>query len=172
MSEQKKWTPPKNYRKALTEDEKEMFAYELALGYYTPDELRHIFKIINENFNNYMASEDMRFRVLRKKREIDESPDALRIHARRAARVAIEELGKLVQDEEAPAKTRMEAGKQLREYAMIADKEALTDPDGGGAVIIKTNLDLQTANGVYAISAQEVDEQEAEEFDDLLGVPT
>jgi cytochrome c1 len=179
---------PKHFRKVLSEDEKEKFTYELALGYYELEELRQVFKLLRENFNSYLASEDMKRRVAMKRRVIDESPDALRIHARRAARVAIDEYAKLVKDPDAPAKTRMEAGRQLREYAMVADKEALEDPNSGGAVYIKTNLDMVNAKGVYKITAEEIDEQiaenerlaeesgaeqpEVDDFADLLGATT
>lgn len=169
---------PARMRPTLLEPEKERFAYELALGYYEPEELRQVFKLLKDNFKAYLESEDIKLRVMRHRRVIDESPDALRIHARRAARIAIEEYAKLVKDPDAPAKTRMEAGRQLREYAMVADKEAI-EQGGEGPTIIKTNLDLQGAKGVYQIKAEDIERQEAEnaalaaeqgeDFADLLG---
>lgn len=180
MSDEKPVEPPR-YRRTLTEAEKDKFAYELALGYYTTDELRHVFKLLTEGLKNYLESEEMKTRVMKHKRLIDESPDALRIHARRAARLAIDEYAKLVKDPDAPAKTRMEAGRQLREYAMVADREALEDPNAGTAVIIRTNLDMASAKGVYTIRAEDIEAQEAEnerlaaatekpdDFADLLG---
>lgn len=170
---------PTKYRKSLSAEEKERFAYELALGYFEPEELRHQFKLLPEGFNQYMVSDEIKTLTAAKRREIDESDAALRIHARRAARIAIDELANLVKDKEAPAKTRMEAGRQLREYATVADKKVLDDPNAGeGAVIIKTNLDMKSARGVYTITSEEIQEQVAEnlalatsdDFGDLLGV--
>lgn len=167
---------PRYFRKTLSEEEKERFAYELALGYYELEELRRVFKLLRENFNQYLESEDIKTRVMLHRRQIDESPDALRIHARRAARIAIEEYAKLVKDPDAPAKTRMEAGRQLREYAMIADKEAI-EQGGEGPIIIRTNLDMD-AKGVYQIKAEDIEQQvdeakeeagELDDFSDLLG---
>lgn len=184
MSDEKP-VEPLRYRRTISEGEKERLAYELALGYYQHEELRHVMKILREGWDALMESDDFKTRVVKKRREIDESPDALRIHARRAARVAIDKLAELVSDEEAPAKTRMEAGRQLREYAMVADKEAIEDPNAGGATIIRTNLDMKSARGVYAISAEDIEEQAEDErpaenappnsaedadFSDLLGV--
>jgi hypothetical protein len=181
MTDETMTPEPSRYRKTITDAEKDKFARELALGYYEPEELRHVMKIVPEGFKALMTSEDIRVRVLKHRREIDESPDALRIHARKAARIAIEKLAELIEDKEAPAKTRMEAGRQLREYAMVADKEALADPNAGGPTIIKTNLDLVGAKGVYTITAEEIAEQVEEndklvreihgdDFADLLGV--
>lgn len=169
------------FRKTLTDEEKDAFAYEMALGYFEPEQLRKVFKLLREGFDMYMASEAMQTAIAVKQRQIDESPNALRILARRAARKAVEANAKLVEDPDAPAKTRMEAGRQLREYAVVADKEAIAKGgDEDGAVIIRTNLDMGEAKGVYTISAAEVEEQEAEiaeleaesaDFSDLLGVP-
>lgn len=163
---------PDKARRKLTDDEKQIFASEIALGYFEPEELRKIFKLLPEGFNYLMAGVEMQNLISIKRREIDGSPDALRIHARRAARLAIDQLGKIVCDAEAPAKTRMAAGKELRDYAMVADKEAL---EGGSneAVIIKTNLDLKDARGVYQVTAAEIDamqEDDEPEWFDLLGI--
>lgn len=176
---------PTNQGRTLSEEEKEQFAYELALGYFDDDGLRMRFSMQPHAVEHYKQSPDIQRMVLMKQREIDESDAAMKIHARRAARVAIKDLVALVQDEDAPAKTRMEAGRQLREYATIVDKNALAaGNDVDGPIYIKTNLDLGAANGVYAVTAKEVDEQMSdrpatdvnsapdaeEDFADLLGV--
>lgn len=159
---------PEKARRKLTDDEKQVFAHEIALGYFEPEELRKIFKLLPEGFSYLMGSVEMQNLISVKRREIDGSPDALRIHARRAARLAIEQLGNIVKDAEAPAKTRMAAGKELRDYAMVADKEAL-ESGSSEAVIIKTNLDLKDARGVYAITAADIQEDD-EDWSDLLGL--
>lgn len=168
------------YRRTLTAEEKEKFAYEIALGYYTPDELRHAFKLLPQAFGLYIASDEIKQLVIVQRRAIDESDQAMRIHARKAARVAIEQNVKLVSDPDAPARTRMAASKELREFASVVDKAALAT-DGEGPIIIRTNLDLKAARGVYTISREEVDAQVAEneraaaeaevadDFADLLG---
>lgn len=164
-----------NGGRTLTADEKEEFAYELALGYFDDEGLRLRFGLLPSALETYKASEDIKRMVLLKQREIDESDEAMRIHARRAARVAISDMAALVQDEDAPAKVRMDASRQLREFATIVDKNAI-DEGGEGPLYIKTNLDLGAANGVYAVTARDVDEQmdepPADDFSDLLGVPT
>lgn len=160
---------PLRYRRFLTNAEKDKLAYELALGYFQHDELRHVMKVTPDGWAALMKSVEMKIRVLEFKRAIDESPDALRIHARRAARLAIDEYARIVQDSEMPVKVRMEAGRQLREYAMVADKDALSSQDDQGATIIKTNLDLKDATkGVYQIKARDLTEP-TEEFLDLIG---
>lgn len=150
-----------NNGRTLSDEEKEQFAYEIALGYFDEDQLRRRFKLAPAAFVMYCNSEEVHDLVLSKKREVDESDFALKVHARRAARVALEEYIKIVQDKEAPAKTRMEAGKQIREIASGVDKAALGGgaADEGGAVIIRTNLDLEGAKGVYAVSAADIREQ-------------
>lgn len=147
-----------NDRRTLSAEEKEEFAYELALGYFKADEMQQRFELRPSAYQSYADSDEIKRLVLIKHREIDESDQAIRIHARRAARVAITQLAMLVEDEEAPAKTRMDAARQLREYATVVDKEAIAE-SGDGAIYIKTNLDLGNANGVYAITARDVDEQ-------------
>lgn len=173
-----------NYRRTLSEDEKDKFAYELALGYYEPEQLRHVFKLLPKPFEELCANESMQARVMAKQREIDESDNALRIHARKAARTAINNMSNLVKDEDAPAKTRMDAARQLREYAFAADKGALERPGDpeAGPTFIKTNLEMGAdARGTYQITARDIEEQEAEsaaalreehgdDFADLIGV--
>lgn len=161
----------KNDGRTLTEEEKQQFAYELALGYFDDEELRRRFKLQPAPFAMYKASDAIQLLVLEKQRELDESDFALKVHARRAARVALSEYINIVKDPEAPAKTRMEAGKQIREIARGVDKDALQGDTGEGMLILKTNLDLEGAKGVYAITAEEIQEQH-EENERLLGEAT
>jgi hypothetical protein len=151
-----------NNGRTLTDEEKQTFAYEIALGYFEDDELRRRFKLLPQSFALYKASEEINNLVLLKKREIDESDVALKIHARRAMRLMIDQYIGIVKDPEAPAKTRMEAGKQLRETAIGVDKQVLNDPETGGAVIIRTNLGMEGAKGVYTVTSQEIQEQLAD----------
>lgn len=149
-----------NHGRTLTAEGKQQFAYELALGYFAMDEMRRRFKLSPQAFDAYVESDEIRDLVLQKKREIDESDFALKVHARRAARLALDEYVKIVQDADAPAKTRMEAGRQIREIASGVDKAVKDgDTDEGGAVIIKTNLTMEGAKGVYAITAEEISAQ-------------
>lgn len=167
-----------NNGRTLTQEAKEQFAYEIALGYFDVEQLRRRFKLQPQAFEAYCHSEEIADMVTLKKREIDESDNALKIHARRAARIVLEESIKLVRDPEASARTRMDAGKQIREIAAGVDKAVLKregDSEGEGPMIIKTNLDLEGAKGVYAITAQEIAEQTTEhetdedEINSLLG---
>lgn len=165
------------YRKTLSAEEKEKFAYEIALGYYSPDELRHAFELLPQGFNMYMDSDEIKRLVIVQKRLVDESDAAVRILARRAARKAIDENIKLVSDPDAPARTRMAASKELRDFAAGFDTKAPAET-GDGPLIIKTNLDLVGAKGVYTIKREEIEEQLAAEeagevhddLDDLLSV--
>ena len=163
-----------NAGRTLDADDKKQLAYELALGYFDDDGLRLKFKLTPAALVDYKTREEIQRLVLIAQREIDESPQAIRIHARRAARVAIQELVTLVEDKDATAKTRMDASRQLREYATVVDKTAIKS-GGELPIIIKTNLDLDNAQGVYAVVAAEVEEEVADDddeynFDDLLGV--
>ncbi len=159
-----------NHGRTLTDDDHEKFAYEVALGYFDDEGLRLRFGLTPTALEDYKNREETCRMVLMKQREIDESDQAIRIHARRAARIAIEELAGLVKDDEAPAKTRMEAARQLREYATVVDKHAIDGGGTGAAIYIKTNLDLGSADGVYAVTAKEIDEQrDPEDFSDLIG---
>lgn len=149
-----------NNGRTLSDEEKDQFAYECALGYFDEEQMRRRFKLAPAAFVMYCNSDEIRDLVLLKKREIDESDFALKVHARRAARIVLDENIKLLQDKEAPAKTRIEAGKQIREIAAGVDKAVLKGGgDEGGAVIIRTNLDLEGAKGVYAVSAADIREQ-------------
>lgn len=149
-----------NNGRTLTEEGKQAFAYELALGYFLDEELRRRFKLQPSAFESYRKSEEIADLVLLKKREIDESDFALKVHARRAVRLSLDEYFKIVRDPEAPAKTRMEAGKQIREIAAGVDRAVKdTGDDTEGAVIIKTNLSMDGMKGTYAITAAEIEEQ-------------
>ena len=149
-----------NNGRTLTDEGKQQFAYELALGYFADDDLRRRFKLQPSVYATYRASDEIADLVLVKRREIDESDFALKVHARRAARIALDEYLTIVRDPEAPAKTRMEAGRQIREIASGVDKAVKDSGEGGeGPVIIKTNLSLEGAKGVYAITAAEISAQ-------------
>ena len=145
--------------RTLTAEEKDQFAYEVALGYFTDDELRRRFKLQPAAYDYIKGSASMQLRILDKLRVLDESDFALKVHARRAARVALGEYIKIVKDDEAPAKTRMEAGRQIREIARGVDKDVLAADVSEGMLVLKTNLDLEGAKGVYAITADEIETQ-------------
>lgn len=152
-----------NGGRTLSAEEKQQFAYELALGYFSDDELRRKFKLIPTAFSMYKASEEIADLVMIEKRKIDESDFALKLIARRATREVLENNLKIMRDADAPAKTRMAAGAAIRDLAEGVDKAALKDPENtGGAVIIRTNLNMEGAKGVYQVTAKEIDEQLAE----------
>jgi hypothetical protein len=149
--------------RTLGPEAKREFAYELALGYYTDDELRRKFKLIPTAFAMYKASEEIALMKLDEQRKIDESDHALKLIARRATRTVLEENIKLLRDPDANAKTRMAAGAQIRELAEGVDRVALKDATAsGGAVIIHTNLAMEGQKGVYQVTAKEIDAQLAE----------
>ena len=159
-----------NAGRTLNAEDKEKFAYEVALGYFDDDQLRLKFQLTPTAVQMYKESEEICRMVLIEQRKIDESDQAMRIHARKAARVAIAELVSLVEDKDATAKTRMDASRQLREYATVVDKQAI-EHSGEGAIYIHTNLDLDNARGVYAVVAEDVEEEmDPDNFDDLLGL--
>lgn len=152
-----------NGGRTLTPEGKRAFAYELALGYYSDDELRRKFKLIPGAFAMYAQSDEIALMRLEETRKIDESDYALKLIARRATRTVLEENIKMLRDPDAPAKTRMAAGSQIRELAEGVDRAALKDVENtGGAVIIKTNLAMEGQKGVYQVTAKEIDEQLAE----------
>ena len=152
-----------NGGRTLSAEGKRAFAYELALGYYTDDELRRKFKLIPQSFNQYKASDEIAGLRLDEQRKIDESDFALKLIARRATRTVLEENIKMMKDPDAPAKTRMAAGAQIRELAEGVDRVALKDATAsGGAVIIHTNLAMEGQKGVYQVTASEIDAQLAE----------
>lgn len=152
-----------NGGRTLPDEAKQEFAYELALGYFNDEELRRKFKLIPTSFEMYKASDEIALLVQSEKRKIDESDVALKLMARRAAREVLESNIKILRDPDAPAKTRMAAGQQIRDFAEGVDKAALRDPENtGGAVIIHTNLNMEGAKGVYTVTAREIDEQQAE----------
>ena len=152
-----------NGGRTLSAEEKQQFAYELALGYFADDDLRRKFKLIPTAFEMYKASEEIADMVLAEKRKIDESDFALKLIARRAAREVLESNLRIMRDPDAPAKTRITAGQQIRDFAEGVDKAALRDPENtGGAVIIRTNLNMEGQKGVYQVTAREIDEQVAE----------
>lgn len=147
--------------RTLTKEGKEQFAYELALGYFDAESLRRRFKLIPAAFAKYIQDEEMIALVSAKKREIDESDFALKLLARRAARAMLEMNLGIARDPEAPAKTRMEASKLIREMAQGVDKRDLKDTidPTEKPVVIRTNLDVEGAKGVYAITSKDIDEQ-------------
>ncbi len=160
-----------NHGRTLDDDDKKKFAYEVALGYFDDEGLRLKFKLQPHAVAEYKEREEIQRMVLIERRVIDESPEALRILARKAARVAIEQMTLLVEDTDATAKTRMDASRQLREYATVVDKNAIAGGGEEGPIYIETNLDMDNARGVYAVVAEDVvEEMDPDNFDDLLGV--
>ena len=149
--------------RTLDEAGKKELAYEIALGYFNDDELRRKFKLIPSALTMYKASEEIALLVQEEKRKIDESDFALKLIARRATREVLESNLKIMRDADAPAKTRMAAGMQIRELAEGVDRVALKDGENtGGAIIIKTNLAMEGQKGVYQVTAKEIDDQLAE----------
>lgn len=149
--------------RTLDAEGKQQLAYEIALGYFNDDELRRKFKLIPSALAMYQGSEEILALVQDERRKIDSSDEALKLMARRAAREVLESNIKILRDPDAPAKTRMAAGQQIRDFAEGVDRAALKDPENtGGAVIIATNLAMEGAKGVYQVTAREIDEQLAE----------
>lgn len=149
-----------NGGRTLSTEGKRAFAYELALGYYNPDELRRRFKLLPGTMAVFMESEEIMALKLEEQRKIDESDFALKLIARRATREVLESNIKIMRDPDATAKIRMTAGQQIRELAEGVDRAALKDVENtGGAVIIKTNLAMEGQKGVYQVTASEIEEQ-------------
>ena len=92
-------------------------AFEVALGYYTPDELRTKFDLTEVELAQAQRIPAFQKAVTAYRREIDENGTEFKLKARKLASELLPELAVIAADEDASHRARIEA---IREMARLA----------------------------------------------------
>lgn len=129
-------------------------AFEQALGYYSPEELRTRFDLTEEQYRVVTENDAFKKTMLSYKKEIDDEGIAFKLRARKAAELVLEELTTIAFDTLQDASDRIKAIEKICEYAGLGAKQQ-KDGDGGIRVVIQTNLGLSSpieGRGEYTIA--------------------
>lgn len=104
-------------------------AFEVALGYYSPEELQLRFDLTDVQYASAQRLPEFQKAVSAYRREIDEAGTEFKLKARKLASELLPELAVIAADEEASHKDRIEA---IREMCKLAGygKEDAKQPNG------------------------------------------
>lgn len=129
-------------------------AFEVALEYFTPEDLRLKFNLDEETYRRVTALPDFRRAVADYRREIDDDGIAFRLRARKGAEDVLTEIYAMAFDQSAKMSERLAAARTLCEYAgYTKDKK---EEGGGVRLQIITNLGLsqEDVGQTYTVQAQ------------------
>lgn len=116
----------------------ESLAFEVALRYFTPDELQVKYDLTAEQYDRLMQLPAFQRAVDAYRREIDEEGQHFKIKARRMASEVLDTFFELANDATAAPGDRINAAKALCQYAGI-DKDAGVSVNDGFQVNIQVN---------------------------------
>lgn len=118
----------------------EELAFEVALGYFTPEELQLKYDMTPVQYEHVTKLPAFRKAEADYRREIDDEGIAFKLRARRAAEDILTELYAISFNQNIDAKDRLKAMEMLCRYAGF---ETAKSEDGGGVKLqIYTNLSL------------------------------
>jgi hypothetical protein len=129
-------------------------AFEMALGYFSPEDLQIRFGLDDATFQKIQTDAAFKRSVLSYKKEIDDEGIAFKLRARKAAELVLEELTVIAFDAATDTSDRLKAMEMLARYAGF-DMKNQKGEDGGVRVIIQTNLGLSSpleGRGEYTIA--------------------
>lgn len=125
-------------------------AFEVALGYFTPEELQLKFDLSPEAYEKITHMPAFRQAEGDYRREIDDEGIAFRLRARKAAEQILMELYEMAFDRSIEAKDRLKAMEMLCRYAGF-ESQAKEGNDGGLKLQIYTNLNMGGQDRTYSI---------------------
>jgi hypothetical protein len=127
------------------------FAFEVALGYFTPEELQLKYNLSPEQYAHVSTLAPFRKAVGDYRREIDDEGIAFRLRARKAAEDILTELHSMAFNQTLDAPHRLKAMEMLCKYAGFETKRE--DTNQGVKLQIFTNLSLNanTPQQTYTI---------------------
>lgn len=133
-----------------TENWVQNLAFEVALGYFTPEELQTKFGLTPEAYQQITSMVDFRRAEADYRREIDDEGIAFRLRARKAAEEILSEMYAMAFDQTLDAKDRLRAMELMCKYAGFDANKA--EGEGGGVKLqIYTNLNLGPEDKTYTI---------------------
>ncbi len=99
-------------------------AFEVALGYFSPQELQLRFGVAPEVLRALREDERFKRAVLAYRREIDETGTQFKVKARKLASIVLDDLGVIALDPTVDTMDRIQAIRDLARYAGYAKDEA------------------------------------------------
>lgn len=121
-------------------------AFEVALGYFAPEELVLKFEISEAQLDTIQKHPAFKRAVKDYRRQIDDEGDAFRLRAKKSAELALEVPNRIAHDDLVDPATRLKAVDQIVQYAGWGKKD---DKDSSGVTInIKTYAGEPTTTGV------------------------
>ena len=113
-------------------------AFEVALQYFSPDELQIKYDLSRDQYDRLVEHPGFKRAVDSYRREIDEEGHHFKIKARRMASEVLDTFFELAGDPTVAPADRINAAKQLCQYAGI-DKDTGTEKNEGFTVNIQLN---------------------------------
>ena len=133
------------------EDWVQQLAFEVALGYYPPEDLCLAFDLQPAEFEQLQSERAFQKSVKAYEREVDDEGTAFRLKARRYAEASLSHLKSIIDDSDEDSSVRVKAIELLNRLAGT-DKQK-EKAEGGTKLIINTNLSIESQRGVYTIEA-------------------
>lgn len=149
MTDEAENTTVKRLQPLVAENWVQELAFEVALGYFTPEELRTKFDLSESHLAHIQGLPAFKKAVGDYRREIDDEGIAFRLRARKAAEDIIEELYAMAFTQTIDAKDRLKAMEMLCKYAGF--ETAKTEGSDGVKLQIYTNLNFGGAEKTYTI---------------------
>jgi len=125
---------------AVRENWVEEMAFEVALGYFTPEDLQLKYELSPAHYDHIVGLPAFRKATADYRREIDDEGIAFRLRARKAAEEVLDEIYAAAFDRTEDLKDRLKAAEMLCKYAGFETAKA--DGEGGVKLQIFTNLSL------------------------------
>lgn len=113
-------------------------AFEVALGYHTPEELQAQFDVPREQYSTLVTSPAFQRLQIACKREIDEQGKQFKVLARKLATEVLPELGAIALSERASHSDRISAINALAKYGGLTSEDKT--PQGNTAFQVNINM--------------------------------
>lgn len=117
-------------------------AFEVALGYHTPEELQLQFGLGPEQYELLVRSPAFKAAVSAYRREIDENGQDFKIKARKLAFIILDDLIRIAKDTSNEVRDRMEAIREISRLAGYGLKDSSTE---AAAPAFSLSINLGTA---------------------------
>lgn len=122
-------------------------AFEVALGYYSPDDLRAQFELQPDEYRDITESPAFRRVEMACRREIDEQGKQFKVLARKLATETLPELGAIALDPQASHADRISAINALAKFGHLHTEEK----GAGGNTAFVVNLNLGDAGQTLTV---------------------
>ena len=110
-------------------------AFEVALGYYSPEELQLKFDLSEEQYDQVQRTPAFEKAVAHYRREIDEDGTEFKLKARKLASTLLPELGEIAADPSASHSDRISAIREMCRLAGYGKEETAQNPGNAGFTV-------------------------------------